>query len=53
MKSCPKCLGPVENYRYACHSPGCVKAGIPVDPAQPEQGEQEEKISTGQPVCGQ
>ena len=30
MKSCPKCLGPIENYRHACNKLGCAKMGIPV-----------------------
>jgi len=40
MKNCPKCLGPMGNYRYACKQPGCRVAGIPA--------EQEEASASGE-----
>jgi len=43
MKSCPKCLGRLENYRYACNAPGCAKVGIPA--CQGQEFDQQNKTA--------
>ena len=34
MKLCPKCFAPAEEAAFACFSPQCSRAGIPVGPSQ-------------------
>ena len=48
MKSCPKCLNPIEDYRYACKALGCSKAGIPVEE---KEGDSAETKQAGPPAC--
>ena len=52
MKSCPKCLGDVSNYRYTCRSPGCHVAGIPAEIIE-ETEEAGQKPRQSAPPCVQ
>ena len=50
IKNCPKCPAPMENYRYACHSPACPKTGIPQEVLP---GPDNKKASPPAPVCSE
>ena len=50
MTNCPKCLGPISNYRYSCKALTCSKSGIP---AEPEHLSDLEQKSPAPPACGE
>jgi len=51
MKSCPKCLGPLENYRFACKAPVCAKFGILVETEAAQATGEEQKKPQEAPCC--
>ncbi|MCL2856623.1 MAG: hypothetical protein FWE19_02720 [Oscillospiraceae bacterium] len=56
MKNCPKCPSLMENYRYACQSLACSRAGIPVEESLAETDAAEQKgprPDPGCPECGE
>ena len=54
MDNCPKCLGPMSNYRYACKFPGCRASGIPAeqeDAANISAQQQNRQSTSAAPAC--